>query len=47
VKSKLALIALQLAAVVAVFIWIGGPGPSFGVLLAMGAWRYFLWGNQG
>jgi hypothetical protein len=46
VKPKLAFVALQIAALAAVFVWIGGPGPYFAVLLAMVAWRYFLWGDR-
>jgi hypothetical protein len=46
VKPKLALVALQIVALAAVFLWIGGPGPYFAVLLAMVAWRYFLWGDR-
>jgi hypothetical protein len=43
---KLALFALQIVVLAAVFVWIGGPGPYFAVGLAMVAWRYFLWGNR-
>jgi hypothetical protein len=46
VAPKLALIALQIVAVVAVFLWTGAPGASFAGVLAMGAWRYFLWEDR-
>jgi hypothetical protein len=46
-KLKLAAVILQLLALVAVFVWIGGPGPDTGVLLAMAAWRYYLWEDRG
>jgi hypothetical protein len=46
VKPKLALLALQLVALAAVLVWIGGPGPYFAVGLAVAAWRYFLWGRD-
>jgi hypothetical protein len=42
VKLGLALLVLQIVALVAVFVWIGGPGAYFAVGLAMVAWRYFL-----
>jgi hypothetical protein len=43
VKRNPALIALEVVALVAVFVWVGGPGRFFAVGLAMVAWRYFLW----
>jgi hypothetical protein len=46
VKRKLALTALQVVAVAAVFIWLGGPGRFFVVGLAVIAWRYFIWGDE-
>jgi hypothetical protein len=26
-----------------VLVWLGGPGPFFGLLVASIAWHYFLW----
>jgi hypothetical protein len=46
VKLKLAVLALQLVALAAVFVWIGGPTPYLALVLAMGAWRYFLWSGR-
>jgi hypothetical protein len=46
VKFKLAWVALQIVALAAVLVWIGGPGPYFAVGLAMVAWRYYLWRDR-
>jgi hypothetical protein len=46
VKPKLALIALQIVALAAVFAWVDGPGPYFAVGLAVVAWRYLLRGDR-
>jgi hypothetical protein len=45
VMAKLALVALSIVALAAVFVWVGGPGRFAAVGLAMAAWRYFLWGD--
>ena len=42
VNRKVASIALQLAALVAVLVWLGRPGPFFGLLVASVAVRYWL-----
>ena len=36
----------QLAALAAIFVWIGGPTPYLALVLAMCAWRYFLWSGR-
>ena len=43
VRLKLISAVLLVAALAAFFVWVGGPGPYFGVGLAVAAWRYFLW----
>jgi hypothetical protein len=45
-NRKLASVALQLAALVAVFVWLGPPGPFFGLLVASVVARHFLWGRN-
>lgn len=47
VKSKAVLLVLQILALVAVFVWLGGPGRFIAVGLAAIAWRYFLWRDGG
>jgi hypothetical protein len=46
VRRKLVLIALQVVAVAAVFVLLGGPGRFLAVGLAAIAWRYFIWGDE-
>jgi len=41
--KQLAFLALQLAALVAVFVWLGGGGRFAGLLVASVAARWFLW----
>src|SRR5271165_1247965 len=42
VKLRLASIALQVLALVAVLVWFGGPGPFFGLLVARILWWRYL-----
>jgi len=42
VKLRLASIALQVFALVAVLVWFGGPGPFFGLLVARILWWRYL-----
>jgi hypothetical protein len=42
---RLTVIALQVAALVAVLIWIG-PGPFEGVSVAFVLWQWLLWDDR-